>query len=945
MRPLVRGARAIWRVLWRSKQLDADMQEEMRFHVEMEADRLARAHGLDPEEARRQAFVRFGGVEQYKEEGREARGLYWLDGVSLDARLGVRMLVKHRWLTLVGGVAMTVAIAIGATAFEVISDLLDPALPFPHGDRVVAVKYVATKTGGADHHPLHAFSTWRDHLTTLEQAGAFRTAQHNFVAPNAPPEPIRVAEVTASAFDIAQTPPLVGRYLLRSDEEIGAPPVVVIGHDPWRLRFNADPHIVGRTIQIGGALHTIVGVMPDGFAFPIDHQFWMPLRLDPSTNRPWQGPELHVFARLKPDATEAHAEAELASAGRAIVELHPDGRDALRPIVAPFTREHVEISDPTIVWLLRAAQLLVGALAFVVAVNLAILLYARTVTRLGEIAVRMALGASRGRILSQLFIEALTLTTLGAVAGLALAGVGLHQAEWMARANGGVPFWIRWDLSPASMLYGLALAASAAVIMGVLPGLKATGNRLSANLQELNSRSATRLGSLWTTLIVAQVAVAVAILPAAAYVAWQIARTELKRPPIPVDRLVVANMNLSDEAVGPDRELVRQRLLALMARLREEPGVTAVTFSSAVPGLGPDRRIEFQDAARQRGDMPEVAAFGIDVGLLETYGARLLAGRAFDARDAASSTVAIVNRTFAEDVLGGQAHAALGTRFRYATRQEWLEVVGVVDDFPGLPRPPLSETEPTVYQPAAPGDVHPVVVSLRWRLDSAGDRGAPARSRRRGRSGAPVAARRTVVELLPRAPPRVAPGRVGGGRHHGHGPAALGGRHARVDVVHDRAADARNRYSLGTRRAAAPVTARRLRSRHAATVDRPRCRFGDCDRHILSGGYWAGAGCGAAGIGGCRHHDRGSLRRAGTGAAKPPVVDRRRVARRRLEAPALHHLYAVIGEPALVVIPASREEHPRIVDLLRDVETLGRLCRVHYAFGAAAAGWRVYCFS
>ena len=131
MRALVRGARAIWRVLWRSKQLDADMQEEMRFHVQMEAERLARVEGLNPEEARRQAYVRFGGVEKYKEEGREARGLYWLDGVSLDARLGVRMLVKHRWLTLVGGFAMTVAIAIGATAFEVISDLLDPALPFP----------------------------------------------------------------------------------------------------------------------------------------------------------------------------------------------------------------------------------------------------------------------------------------------------------------------------------------------------------------------------------------------------------------------------------------------------------------------------------------------------------------------------------------------------------------------------------------------------------------------------------------------------------------------------------------------------------------------------------------------------------------------------------------------------------------------------------------------
>ena len=221
------------------------------------------------------------------------------------------------------------------------------------------------------------------------------------------------------------------------------------------------------------------------------------------------------------------------SAGHAAADAYPEGRDGVRPIVLPFTRAHLDLGKPAIVRLLRAAQLLVGALVFVVAINLAILLYARTVARLGEIAVRTALGASRARIVSQLFIEALALTALGAVAGLACSGVGLQQIEWMARANGGFPFWIRYELSPASVLYGLALAVAAAVIMGVVPGLKATGRRLSVNLQELNGRTATRLGSLWTTLIVAQVAVASAILPAAAYISWHVVATELKGRPFP----------------------------------------------------------------------------------------------------------------------------------------------------------------------------------------------------------------------------------------------------------------------------------------------------------------------------------------------------------------------------------------------------------------------------
>jgi putative ABC transport system permease protein len=222
---LGRRLRSVWRALRRSKQLDADMQEEMRFHIQMEAERLRRVEGLDPQEARRRAHRGFGGVEKYKEEGREARGFGWLESLSLDARLGVRMLAKHRWLTLVGGVAMAVAIAIGASAFIVIGVPLDPALPLPQGDRIVTIKYERTSTGRADQHVLHSFAAWRDHLTTVEQLSAFRTARHNLVVSNAAPEPVEVAEITASAFGLAQAQPLLGRYLLASDEQPNAAPV------------------------------------------------------------------------------------------------------------------------------------------------------------------------------------------------------------------------------------------------------------------------------------------------------------------------------------------------------------------------------------------------------------------------------------------------------------------------------------------------------------------------------------------------------------------------------------------------------------------------------------------------------------------------------------------------------------------------------------------------
>src|SRR5688572_7795200 len=142
---LLARLRALWRSLTRSSRLDAEMDEEMRFHVEMQADRLARERSLDPAEARRQAYVAFSGVEKWKAEGRNTRGGRWLDHLSLDTRLGLRMLIKHRSLTLIGVFAMTVAVAIGATLFEVISEALTPALPFPQGERVVSIEFATER--------------------------------------------------------------------------------------------------------------------------------------------------------------------------------------------------------------------------------------------------------------------------------------------------------------------------------------------------------------------------------------------------------------------------------------------------------------------------------------------------------------------------------------------------------------------------------------------------------------------------------------------------------------------------------------------------------------------------------------------------------------------------------------------------------------------------------
>jgi predicted permease len=735
MRGLWIRLNSAWRALTGAEALDRSMDEEMRFHLDMEAERLGREQGLEPREAQRRAHVAFGGLEKFKEAGRDTRGLRWLDTISLDARLGVRMLIKYRGLTLVGGFAMAVAVAVGATAFEAFNQVLDPALPFEAGDRIVALRYATPTPGSAERRVLHDFLEWRSDVRSIEQLGAFRTAQHNLVIGSLRSEPVKVAEISASGFVVAQTPPLLGRYLLPDDEREGAPSVLVIGYDAWQSRFAGDPLIVGRAVVLGGVPSTVVGVMPKGFAFPLDHQYWIPFRPNPLAFGRLQGPAISIFGRLAPGAALEEAQAELTAIGRRAATEHPVTHAHLRPVVLPYTHEHLDVTNPFRLWFLRIAQLFIGLLSFVVAVNLAILVYARTVTRIGEIAVRTALGASRRRILLQLFIEALALAAVGAGAGLLMAHAALVRLETLARVNGSVPFWIDFELSIGTVIYTVVVAVVAAALMGVLPGIKATSGRVNTNLREPDARSGARLGAVWTTLIVAQVGVAVAMLPLAVHVTWQVVRMGAAGPDFAADRFLVGVVAVSDEVSAADVPLIRRRQLALVSRLDAEPGVTAVTFSSGVPGFAPGRLLRFEDPSSSQASEAQwvvkypgatlgVNALEVALNLFETYDAELLAGRGFGAADQGHSNVAIVNRAFVREFLSaGTAPAGvLGVRFRYVPSYERrgtspdasYQVVGVVDDFPRFPLEPGSDGDPTIYHPAAPGEVHPIVLTVRF---------------------------------------------------------------------------------------------------------------------------------------------------------------------------------------------------------------------------------------
>ncbi|HEY0035331.1 MAG TPA: ABC transporter permease, partial [Longimicrobium sp.] len=435
-------------------------------------------------------------------------------GISwLDFRLGFRMLLKYPGLTLVGGLGIAVAIAIGAGGFAFFYSSLYPRLPLPEGDRIVALENWDVAANNEERRAVHDFVTWRDEMKTVRELSAFRNAGRNLIGPGGPPEPVTIAEMTASGFRLARVRPLLGRYLVPDDERPGAPPVLVIGYDVWRTRFDGDPGIVGRELRLGNTVHTVVGVMPEGFGFPLNHRFWAPLRVNPAEHDRLQGPSIFIFGRLAPGVTAREAQAELAAIGKRTAAEHPRTHGQLRPQVLPYTYPLIDIQDVTL-GEVGMMQLTLNLLLLVVAVNVGILVYARTASRLGEIAVRTALGASRARIVTQLFVEALVLSLVGSAVGLGVAQFGLRYANGIMEAEtGGAPFWASYGLTLPTVLYTLALTLFTAVVVGVVPALQSTGPRLQANLRQLGGATGMRMGRMWTALVVAQVGFAVAALP------------------------------------------------------------------------------------------------------------------------------------------------------------------------------------------------------------------------------------------------------------------------------------------------------------------------------------------------------------------------------------------------------------------------------------------------
>lgn len=734
------------RAMTRQQEVDRELDEELAFHLDMEIQKNLQ-EGMSPAEARRKAALKFGGVQKYREEVRDARWLGWMNGVSLDAKLGLRMLAKYPGLTVIGGLGMAVAIAIAAI-FDATMGAATAPMPIEGGDRIVALEIWDAEINNQEWQLLYDYGTWEE-ASSLDLLGAYRTTTRNLIVPGGSTEPVFMAEMTASGFTLVGMPPLLGRPLVEEDQSETAPPVVVISHEVWESRFGSDPEVVGREVRLGAVVHTVVGVMPEGFGFPLNHRMWVPFRLEASTYEPRSGPAITAFGRLAPGVTMQEARAELDAIGRSTSAAFPETHRRLTPRVVQYGPH---LMDDFEGWEIPFMRGLIALLLIIIAVNVAVLVFARTAARSGEITVRSALGASRRRIVTQFFAEGLVLAAVSTALGLAIAAFAVRRIDEVMDGAlapmGGLPYWLDFRLSGSSVLFAVALATLAAVIVGVVPALRATGSRLQTALRSLGGATGMRLGRTWSFLIVAQVAFTVAILPATLFFAVDFARYGFVDPGFAADEYLTAMVVMEREAWGEDvvlreaeevlfEEGYAARIAELQRRLASEPEVAALAVSARVPSEEPTVRFEVEGleatatgAGSARGHRMKYNR--VDTGFFQAFDVPVLAGRAFESGDlSATVTVAVVNRAFVTEVLGSAN--ALGRRIRFSEgyrsggivrtpagleAEQWYEIVGVVDDLPPVsmePNMPVAQ----VYRPLVPGTSYPLSISVLTR-------GAPA---------------------------------------------------------------------------------------------------------------------------------------------------------------------------------------------------------------------------
>ncbi|HET9708943.1 MAG TPA: ABC transporter permease [Gemmatimonadales bacterium] len=658
------------------KARDNEIQEEIAVHLALAiADKMAR--GASREEAERAARAEFGNVTHVAEVTREAQrgpGL-WLERLGQDVRYGWRALRRTPAFTAVAVATLALAIGANSAVFTVVNSVLMQPLPFRDPDALYAVSYLPTNLPfelppGLDD---RLYLEYRQHATRFERITGYQRQELTLSGVG---DATRIPGALASStfFETLGVQPALGRAFTAEEDQAGNDRVVILSDRLWRTRFNSDPRILGTTIVLDGISRTVIGVMPRGFTYPASSQVWTPLALKLDGGNSFLFP---VAGRLRAGATPEQARSELAAIARA---LRPDSRaDGARSNAAI-----IPLKDTVTSHVRTSLLVLAGAVAFVLLIacaNVANLLLIRAATRRQEMAVRVALGASRARIARQLLTESVLIALIGGGAGILVAFAGVRALVAMAPA-GRLPRIDEVHLNGWVLLFTLTVSLVTGILFGLVP---ARSGARSAPQEALGQGTRTLGGShhrLRAAFVTGEIALALILLTGAGLMIKSFLRMRSLDTGYDAPRVVTMSVNLPRIAY-PDAARMQSFHTALLERLSRIPGANAVGSVS----FRPMSDVGIMGDFVVRGPTPLPHGYTVDKptvspGYFAALGIRILAGRDFTTADRAGAPgVVVVSQTVAKRLWPNES--AVGNRISMQDHpgpNDWLTVIGVVND-------------------------------------------------------------------------------------------------------------------------------------------------------------------------------------------------------------------------------------------------------------------------
>ena len=598
-----------------------------------------------------------------------------------DARFGFRMLVRHPTLSIISILTFGLGIGINTMVFSVVNGALFKGLPFEEGDRIVALGNTnPARNMRSQSISIQDYAIWQERQTVFEAMGAWTDTNLNLAWSGAPPERISAGLMTSGAFEALRVKPVLGRTFRASDNRPGAEPVIIIGSDVWRERFGGSQSVLGTTVRANGIVRTVVGVMPEGFAFPYRQRMWIPLEVSPLATERGKGPSYPVVARLKAGVSPERAAAQAAAIGGQLEREFPGTNQGLVATVRPFVEFMLGPQFYRVFYTMLGAGF--GVL-LIACVNVANLLLARASLRSKEIAVRMAVGAGRARIIMQFMTEVLMLALAGGVVGFGFSEAGM---KWFLSAItiDPPPFFITFDLDYRVMAFIAAITFAASLFAGLVPAFQITGKHIGSALKD-DSRASTglRIGRFSSGLNVGEVAISCGLLIAAGFMIKSVIQLKTLDMPFATEGVFTARVDLP-ELQYPDTARRMRFYEELLPRLEAIPAVDAATLSDDLPAAG-NNTASFQVeglAYSRDSDYPSARAGIVAPGYFATFRTRILRGREFTVLDRPGNLpVAVVNESFARAFFHGID--PLGRKIRQGkvdSNTPWLTIVGLVPD-------------------------------------------------------------------------------------------------------------------------------------------------------------------------------------------------------------------------------------------------------------------------